>query len=607
VRIGSSDGMSMWPSLLISIATAMLLGLGVHFLVFRPLRHAPALAKVAASIGLMLTLQSIVSYRFGTETVSVKSFLPKGAAFTYQGVRFPADRLIIGGIAVAVAIGLWALYRFTMFGLATRAAAENERGAMSLGYSPELQAGLNWMLATVLAGLGGILVAPLTNLTPTGSTLLIIPALAAGLIARFTSFGVTVTAALLIGVFQNVLANVAGRFSFLPDVGTPDALPFVVIIAVMFIVGKSLPSRGSAVEGRLQAVPMSRRRVVRPVVLVGGTILALYVVSASYRLALINTMIGAIVCLSLVVITGFIAQISLFQATLAGVAAYSLAGLTTGMGVPFPISPLLASLGATVVGLIAALPALRVRGIHLAVITLAGGFAIQQLIFNNPDFTGGFEGATVPAPHFFGTLLSFSKGKTIAQPIFGVFVLVVLTLVAFAVSNLRRSATGRRLLSVRTNERAAASMGVNTARMKFVAFGISSFIAGLAGCLISYQQTHISASSFSALVSVSFLALAFLGGITSVSGAIVGGLLWTGGLMTLLLDDLIFSRSSNGLALQDLIGGIGLILTAILNPEGIAGAVRQTVDHVKAKFARGGPPTDAPGELQPMLAAGGGR
>ena len=242
-------------------------------------------------------------------------------------------------------------------------------------------------------------------------------------------------------------------------------------------------------------------------------------------------------------------------------------------------------------------------------ITLAGGFAIEQLVFNNPDYTGGFEGATVSSPHFFGTLLSFSKGRTIGQPVFGVFVLVVLTLVALAVSNLRRSATGRRLLSVRTNERAAASMGVNMARMKFVAFGISSFIAGLAGCLISYQQTHISASSFGALVSVTFLAIAFLGGITTVSGAIVGGLLWTGGLMTLLLDDLIFSRSSNGVALQDLIGGIGLILTAILNPEGIAGAVRLTVDQVKAKFRGHQPPAGAPGEMHPtpVLTGGGGR
>ena len=166
VQVGPSSGMSVWPSLALSVLTAMLLGLAVHFLVFRPLRHAPALAKVAASIGLMLALQSIVSYRFGTETVSVPSLLPKGTAFTYQGVLFPVDRLIIAGIAIAVAVALWALYRFTMFGLATRAAAENERGAMILGYSPEFQAGLNWMLATVLAGMGGILVAPLTNLTP---------------------------------------------------------------------------------------------------------------------------------------------------------------------------------------------------------------------------------------------------------------------------------------------------------------------------------------------------------------------------------------------------------------------------------------------------------
>src|SRR4029453_7988493 len=115
--------------------------------------------------------------------------------------------------------------------------------------------------------------------------------------------------------------------------------------------------------------------------------------------------------------------------------------------------------------------------------------------------------------------------------------------------------------------------------------------------------THLSASSFSAFVSVSFLAIAFLGGITTVIGALIGGLLFTGGLMTVVFDDLIFSRSDNGAALQDLIGGLGLIITAILNPEGIAGALRITVDQVKGKLRRGGrkvPATQAP-RLTPAM------
>jgi branched-chain amino acid transport system permease protein len=586
-QIGPRKGFDLAPALAISLATAVVLGLIVHFLVFRPLRDAPTLAKVAASIGLMLTLQSIVAFRFGTETVSVARVLPKGTAFEFSGVKFPVDRFIIAGAAVAAAVGLWALFKFTRFGLATRAAAENEKGAMLVGVSPDFQAGMSWVLATVLAAIGAILVAPLTDLTPTGFSLLVIPALAAGLMARFTSFGITVAAALGIGVLQNELTNLPNTYSWLPSVGLPEALPFLLVIVVMFLLGKSLPERGIAIEGRLQSVPATHRRIVLPIVAFSVAVAALLMVNASYRLALVNSMVGAVICLSLVVITGYIAQISLFQMTVAGVAGYILAGLANGIGIPFPFAPLLAATGAMAVGILAALPALRVRGVNLAVVTLAGGFAIERLIFNNPDYTGGFEGASVPAISMFGWNLPFSQGRTTAQPAFGIFVLCVLTAVAVVVSNLRRSATGRRLLAVRTNERAAAAMGVHVARTKLVAFAIASFIAGIAGSLIAYQQTHLSASSFSAFVSVSFLAIAFLGGITTVVGGLVGGVLFAGGLMTVLLDDMIFSRSSNGAALQDLIGGVGLILTAILNPEGIAGAVRVSIDQVKEKLGRG--------------------
>jgi branched-chain amino acid transport system permease protein len=158
--------------------------------------------------------------------------------------------------------------------------------------------------------------------------------------------------------------------------------------------------------------------------------------------------------------------------------------------------------------------------------------------------------------------------------------------VALGVNNLRRSATGRRLLAVRTNERAAASMGIDVARTKLLAFAVASMLAGVAGCLIGYQQSILSGDSFGALVSISFLAIAFLGGITTVVGAMVAGALVAGGLSPVLLDSLIFSRSANGAALQDLIGGVGLILTAILNPIGIAGGVRLTIDQFKGKRSR---------------------
>ncbi len=576
VRVGSTSGTSAAVAVIIALATAVVLGLLQHVLVFRPLRNAPALAKVAASIGILVALQSVVAFRFGTNTVSVPSILPTSNAFAIAGNEIPWPQVILTVLVIAIAVGLWSMFRFTRFGLSVRGAAENEKGAILLGYSPDRQAGLNWVLASVLAGLGGILIAPIVNLSPTQLTLEIIPALAAVLIGRFSSFGIMTAAALIIGMAQNELVQLPSKLSWWPSVGTDQLFPFVVIVVFMFAIGKSLPSRGSVNEGRLPFAPPTRPRVVVPGVAIAITVVAIFTFSAGYRLALVNSIVGALVCLSLVVVTGYVGQIALCQMTLAGVSAYLLASLAQHAGIPFPVAPLLACLGATVVGLIIAVPALRIRGVSLAVITLGAGWAIQNFFFTNPTYTGGANGTNVPAVHIFGANLAFSRGSQIAQPTFVLFALALLVVVAFGVSNLRRSRTGRRFLALRSNERAAAAAGVNVNRMKFLAFGFAAFVAGLAGCLMAYQQTLISESSFDILISVAFLATAYIGGISSVSGALIGGGIATGGVFFYFLLQTVYRNSANGLQFEDIVSGVGLILTAILNPEGIAGALRQT-------------------------------
>jgi ABC-type branched-subunit amino acid transport system permease subunit len=576
IKLGATTGLPATAAVAIALATAIVLGVLMHLLVFRPLRHAPALAKVAASIGIMILLPSVIAFRFGTNTVSVPGILPTSTAFAVSGDAVPWNQVILTLVVIAISAALWAFFRMTRFGLAVRGAAENEKGAILLGYSPDTQAGINWVLAALLAGLGGILVAPIINLTPTGFTLLIIPALAAVLVSRFTSFGIMAFAALLIGMVQNELISLPSKLSWWPQTGTDQLFPFLVIVVVMFVIGKSLPTRGSVSEGRLPFAVPTRPRYVLPGGAIAVTVVLIFTLSAGYRLALVNSIIGALLCLSLVVVTGYVGQIALFQMSLAGVAAYLLASLAEHHGVPFPIAPLLACVGATIVGLIVAIPALRIRGVSLAVITLGAGWAIQNFFFNNQRYTGGSTGTNVPSIHIFGGNFAFSHGRTIAQPSFALFALGLLVVVALGVSNLRRSRTGRRFLALRANERSAAAAGVDVNRMKFLAFGLSAFVAGLAGCMIAYQQSLISVSSFDILVSVSFLAVAYIGGISSVSGGIVGGALATGGIFFYFLLQVLFKKSSNGLQFEDIISGVGLILTAIRNPEGVAGAMRQT-------------------------------
>jgi ABC-type branched-subunit amino acid transport system permease subunit len=606
ITLGSASGMAAAVAVPVALATAVVLGLLMHFLVFRPLRSAPPLAKVAASIGLLILFPSVIAFRFGTNTVSVPGVLPQSTAFSISGDALPWNQVILTALVVAMAAGLWALFRYTRFGLSVCGAAENEKGAILLGYSPDRQAGLNWVLASTLAGLGGILVAPIINLTPTNFTLLIIPALAAVLVARFSSFGVMAGAALVIGMVQSELDNLPSKVTWWPSTGTDQLFPFLVIVVVMFVVGKSLPSRGAVNEGRLPFAAPTRPRLVLPGTAVALTVVALYTLTAGYRLALVNSIVGALVCLSLVVVTGYVGQIALCQMTLAGVAAYLLASFAQHEGIPFPLAPLLACAGAMVVGLVIAIPALRIRGVSLAVITLGAGWAIEEFFFTNPKYTGGSSGTNIPAMHFFGASLPFSKGSDIAQPAFGLFALGVLVVVAIGVSNLRRSRTGRRFLALRANERSAAAAGVNVNRMKFLAFGFAAFIAGLAGVMVAYQQTLLSEPSFDILVSVSFLAVAYIGGISSVSGGLIGGALGSGGIFFYFLLQMLFKHSANGLQFEDIISGVGLILTAILNPEGIAGAMRVTRETLAKRLRPPGvvvlaadPPAPPPGPVAP--------
>ena len=394
VRVCGSAGCGTGVALVLSLVSAAVLGLILHFAILRPLRRAPMLASVVATIGLVLLLQAVIGYRFGTNTLAVPSLLPQSGFIAVLGAKVAVSYFILAGLCIVLAIGLTLFFRFARFGLATRAAAENEKGASLLGYSPDFQAGVNWVLASLLAGIGGILIAPLTQLTPTAFSLLIIPALAAALLGRFSSFIVTAIAALVIGMLQSVLTNLPSTVSWFPSVGTQDALPFIAIIVAIFFLGKSLPTRGSAVEARLPSVPAPSRASIASgtglFVIVG---VLFFVMSATLRIATINTAIAALVCLSLVVLTGYVGQISLFQLAIAGVSAYALCEFTTNLGIPFPLAPLLAALAATCVGLIAAMPALRVRGVMLAVITLAGGYAIETFFFDNPTYTGGAAGA----------------------------------------------------------------------------------------------------------------------------------------------------------------------------------------------------------------------
>ena len=575
-------------------ALAVVLGLVVYVLVFRPLRQAPALARVVASLGLLLYLQEIVRLRFPVSGASVITRRPVLAEepVALLGTTVTENRLILAGLVVLIAAVLGAAFTYTRFGLATRAAAGNEKGALLLGISPDRLASVCWAIASVLAGMAVILIEPIAGLSATTTTLLVIPALAAALLGGLESFAITTAAGLGIGMVQSLILGWSVRPDthwipdWIPTTGIQQVVPVLVIIGVLIWRGDALPDRSAVAGWRLPPSPEPKHVTAWTVALVGLASAGLLTFGSGYRHALIVSMVFALLTLSVVVLTGFSGQISLAQLAFAGVAGFASIRLTEHH-VPFPIALVLASLLATVIGVIVGYPATRVRGMSLAIATLAMAVAIEELVLASPSFSHGHAGSSAPRPYLFGIDVGIgATGTGNFRATFGFVCLGVLTLASLAVTNLRRNRTGLRWLAVRANERAAAAAGIDVTRAKLGAFAVSSFLAGLCGVLMAFSVTTLSPTSFLVIGSLVAVALTYLAGVSSVSGALVAGTLAQAGIYTAFTND-ITGGDANPYVFA--LSGLALIITAITAPEGMTGVVRGMLVGARERVGRPGP------------------
>lgn len=573
-RVGLISRPTVATALLVVVVLGAAVGAVCYLLLFRPLRSAPALARVVASLGLMVYLIGVVDLRFegpAATSLRLEGPLPTDLVDAF-GIQVPADRYLLAGALVVVTAALWAVDRWTRFGLATRAAAENEQGAVVLGLSPDAIGVANWVLAAVLAGLAVIAAAPLSGLDPAATSLLVVPALGAALLGGFRSIVVAAAAGLGIGMLQSELLNLQASSSWLPDIGLQQGVPFVIVVVALALRGNRLPDRATVALRRLPPAPEPRHALVVTGVVAAGGVVALLALDSAFRLGIIVSTIAAVVALSVVVLTGMVGQISLATFALAGTAGFAMVRAADGLGLGFPWAPLVGVLAAVALGVLAGLPAVRVRGLTLAVTTLAASVAIEELLFRWSWFSGGAEGARVPAPSLFGVDLGIgAAGDEYPRVAFGVLVLAALTGSMALVVNLRRGATGRRWLAVRANERAAEAAGVPVARVKLGATAVASALAGLAGTLLAYQQQVVSPGSFGAIESLVAVAMAYLAGIATPVAALLAGALTAGGLLTVVLDELSEGSSKYQFAMN----GLLLMVIAVRYPAGLIGSARR--------------------------------
>ncbi|MFZ2393960.1 branched-chain amino acid ABC transporter permease, partial [Rhodoferax sp.] len=295
--------------------------------------------------------------------------------------------------------------------------------------------------------------------------------------------------------------------------------------------------------------------------------------SKYYVSVILLLLITAVGVLGLNLLTGTTGLISLGHSGFLAVGAYA-AGIVAGkLGWPMLASILAGGLSAAVAGIIVGIPSLRLKGLYLAITTMAFAVIINHLILNGGSLTGGSEGLTVPQPSLFGQALGAERG-------YYYVVLAFVVVFTFITLNILRSRIGRAFLAIREHDIAAKAMGVNLVRYKLLAFMVSAFYTGIAGGLLAYYTRYLNVDSFSLLISIEALSMLIVGGLGSVSGALLGT-----AFIVLLNESLgfvfgllgaSFGGSGSGAAyeIKGVVYGLTIVLFLRFEPDGLMGRWR---------------------------------
>lgn len=560
-------GLPAAPAAVLAVGSTMAVGLVFHQLVLRPMRQATAVLRLMATLGLLIVIQSLLTLMYGGDVRRSPTVLPTGKVTLFD-TAVGVDVLVRLAVVAAVVAGLWAVFRFTTLGLAATAVTENPQAAASLGWSPDAVASWAWLAGSALAGLGGVLLAPLQNpLSAGGLMLLIVPGLAVALVARFRSLPAVLVGALALGVveLETQVHLVADHPAWR---GVDRAVPLAVIVFYLAVRGRGIPDRGHVAE-RHPVLGSGRVHWRALGITVGCALVAVWwLLPASWVNALNANAIWATIILSVVVLVGFTGQLSLAQLAFSGIAALIAGRLVATRGWPLEAALVVGVAGTAVVGVLFALPALRTRGLQLAVVTLGLGAAVDALLFQR----GYHSPAASPLGALFGdlgtlegtevgdaTLFGISLDKVTHPRGFATLSLLTFVLLGLAVANLRRGRAGRRLIAVRTNERAAAALGISVVGAKLYAFALSAAIAGFGGVLYAFYtygergNIDYGGGLFSPFASILLIAYAVVGGVGWISGSFAGATMAAEALAT-----------RAGAWVGSVLGQLGLLLRLLL-------------------------------------------
>jgi ABC-type branched-subunit amino acid transport system ATPase component/branched-subunit amino acid ABC-type transport system permease component len=492
------------------LLTSAALGAAFFYLVIRRLRDASNLIKVVATLALLLVAQEAVLLIFGAAGRPVSSILPTNSVEIF-GAPIGEDRLYIFGIVLVLTVVLWVVYKFTRFGLATSAVAENPTAAAALAISPDVIAIANWAIGAALGGLAAIFLVPITSLSSENLSLLVIPILAAAVVGGFASFPITTIAGLALGIAQSEVTR------YVSTPGWSTAVPFIFVTVILFFRGRSIAGREEAF-GRMPSVGSGRVPPYLVAITAAISLVCIWIaLPFDWLVALQYQMLFAVVLLSLVVVTGYAGQVSLAQMGMAGIGALIAAWLYSSHHLPFLLAALLGIVAVVPVAAVVAVAGVRTRGAALAIVTLGLAVSLEAVLFTNQNYTGGVNGYNTDNPTIFG----LAVGGLEYPKRFATLTLIVLVGLGLMVANLRRGRAGRRLIAVRTNERAAAAMGISVSGAKIYAFVLAGMIAGVGGVLFAFYLPAPDFTNFLAIGSISLTETAVLGGVGHLGGALI--------------------------------------------------------------------------------------
>ena len=572
-----NQGVPEWLALVICVlVVAPAVGVLLDWAVMRWLERASVAQRLVVTLTILVLCQGLASLIWGRgeNVTEVMPSIFSSASFSpINGLNVTYDQLADVIVAAVVAFGLWVLLKRTRIGTMMRGVVDDRDLTQLYGINPRLVTSLSWAVGTALAALAAILLAPGVSMDINTLSLLVVSAYGAAIVGGLTSLPWAFVGAMILGIGSSLMVGYLPPTNLFQNV--TDAAPFLLLFIVLSLRRASYGEQERIASFREPRPPRMRTMLAMIVIGVALVILVVPHFSTVYQLVVGNGIIYVGILLSLILVTGMAGQISLAQFSFLGFGDVLLSHLTTGAHLPYWAALIVATVSSALLGAIVALPALRLRGLYLALSTLAFALLMDNVFFaSSAIFPQQGSGIPVPPPNIFGlNARSYTSVSAIA--------VVAVGLCAAGILWLRQRHFGRALAALRDAPAAGSALGLNVVRTKLIVLAVGSGMAGLMGCLYGGLFQQALSSQFVYMNSLVALLILSIYGVTSISGAFVGGLFYS--VFYLMIPNWITDQNIVS-AIQPL--GIGLAVFALAqHPEGSMAQNRDAYRRWKAKRA----------------------